>query len=489
MRTEPSIAIVGSGFSGLGLAIRLKQAGFTDITVFEKGDDVGGVWRDNSYPGAACDAPSHLYSYSFAPNPGWSRRFAEQQEIFDYLRACARRYDIYRHIEFGREVTHATYDTGDGRWYLVTDDGEIHPADLLVSACGQLSVPSYPPIPGLEEEFQGTVFHSARWRHDHHLRDRNVAVIGNGASAIQFVPHIARQAAQVTIFQQQSQWISPKPDRAYPAWRKALNRAFPLAQRLPRLGIFLWFETILNPMLVSRRGRKLLSFPLRAICRLNLRRIADPALRARLTPDYELGCTRILTSSEYYETLNRPNTTVVTSPISHITTDALITGDGVKHRADTIILATGFRSHDFVAPMKVTGSGGLDLTEAWQKRPRAFLGMAVPGFPNFFLMYGPNTNVGSGSIVHMLESQMTYLLQAAHHIAAGRTLDLKPQVLDAYDSRTQDRLEHTVWNQGGCHSWYLTDGERPKNTNNWPGSMRAYRRLTSRLDLAHYQAT
>ncbi len=315
-------------------------------------------------------------------------------------------------------------------------------------------------------------------------------MVGNGASALQFVPHIAEQARTVTIFQRQPYWISPKPDRKYPPFRKLLNRWFPLLQRASRLGIFLWFEAVLNPMLISPRGRRVLSAPIRAWCRWNLRRVSDPALRTALTPGYEVGCNRILTSNDYYDTLNRPNTHVVTSPIDHIGPRAVVDADGWEHHADTIILATGFRSHDFVAPMRITGLHGRDLDAVWQQRPRAFLGLSVPGFPNFFLMYGPNTNVGSGSIVHMLESQMNHIVHAAEHLSRIRYLEVRAESLDRFDERAQERLATTVWNTGGCHSWYVADtATGPVNTNNWPGSMRGYRQRTRRLDPNDYRTT
>ena len=488
-RPRPSVAIVGSGFSGLGLAIRLQRAGYTDFTIYEKADGVGGVWRDNSYPGAACDAPSHLYSYSFQPNPDWSRRFAEQPEILRYLENCAEDNALLPHIRFGAEIVAARFDPDAVRWVLTTAEGEEFTADLFVAACGQLSRPSYPAIAGLDE-FTGRVFHSARWDHDHDLTGRDVAVIGNGASALQFVPHIAERARTVRILQRQPYWISPKPDREYPTLRKLFNRRIPLLQRVSRLGIFFCFEMVLNPMLISPRGRRILSAPIRAWCRWNLRRVSDPALRAALTPRYEVGCNRILTSNEYYDTLNRPNTRIVTRPIDHIGARSVIDADGREHPADTIVLATGFRSHDFVAPMRIVGLHDQDLDSAWQQRPRAFLGLSVPGFPNFFLMYGPNTNVGSGSIVHMLESQMNHIMHAVEQLSRIRYLEVRAESLDRFDERAQERLATTVWNTGGCRSWYVADtATGPVNTNNWPGSMREYRRRTRRLDLNDYRTT
>lgn len=486
----PSIAIVGSGFSGLGLAIRLKQAGFTDLTVFERDTGVGGVWRDNTYPGAACDAPSHLYSYSFEPRPDWSRRFAPQPEILGYLRFCAAKYGITEHVRFGCEVERADFDHLTGQWDLRTGDGAANTFDMLVSACGQLSRPAFPKIPGLDT-FAGTVFHSAQWDHDHELAGRRVAVLGNGASAVQFVPQIASEVERLRVFQLEPQWVGWKWDRRYPALRSRLNRRFPVLPKLSRLGIFLWFELLLNSMLVSRKGRKLLSAHVRAMCRTNLRTVRDRVLRAKLTPDYELGCKRVLVSSDYYKALNLPQVDVRTSPVTEITATELICSDGERYAADTIVLATGFRSHDFVAPMQVTGLDGRELTQAWRDGARAYLGMAVPGFPNFFLMYGPNTNVGSGSVVHMLESQIGYIVQAARTLAYGDLayLDVREDVLGPFDDRTQRRLDETVWNAGGCDSWYLeTSGTgRRRNSSNWPGYMLGYRRRTRRLDPADYR--
>lgn len=483
-RRAISIAVVGSGFSGIGLAIALKRAGFEDVTVFDRAGGPGGVWRDNTYPGAACDAPSHLYSYSFEPKPDWSRRFAEQHEILAYLRHCADKYGLAPHFRFRTTITEAHFDAGVGRWRLHTGDGGVHEYDLFVAACGQLSNPAVPRLPG-QDRFGGTAFHSSRWNHDHALDGRRVAVVGNGASAIQFVPLIAPAAGHLTIFQLEVHWISRKPDRLYPRRRHALNRRLPAVQRLSRLGIFLWFEFVLNPALVSPRGRRVLSAPVRLLCRYALRSVRDPRLRRRLTPRYEPGCKRILTSSEYYPTLNRPDVAVVDSPIAEITRHGARTADGDHHTFDTLIWATGFRSQDFVAPMRVFGAHGQELNAAWKDGARAYLGLAVTGFPNFFLMYGPNTNVGSGSIVHMLESQAAYIVQAAGLLAEGATsMDVRADVLDRFDAAAQGRLSASVWNQGGCDSWYL-DADR-RNTNNWPGSMTGYRRRTRRLDPTDY---
>lgn len=483
---HPSVAIVGSGFSGIGLAIRLQTAGFTEIAIFEKAGSLGGVWRDNTYPGAACDAPSHLYSYSFAPKPDWSRRFAEQPEILAYLEDCADRYGITPLIRFGTEVTGATFDEDEGAWTIRTGDGGTHTANLLVAACGQLSKPAYPDIPGLDD-FAGTVFHSARWAHDHDLAGEDVAVIGNGASAVQFVPVVAERAGRLRIFQRTPNWVGGKFDKVYAGWRKAANRRVPGLRAASRLGTFALFEWVLNPMLVAPRARGALSVHARALCRANLKSVRDERLRAALLPSYEVGCKRILLSTDYYATLNRPDVDVVTEPIAKVTAHAVVTEDGAEHPASTIILATGFRSHDFLAPIRVTGLGGRRLDEEWRDGPSAYLGLTVPGFPNFFLMYGPNTNLGSGSIVHMLESQIGYIVQAARLLRGGaRYLDLRPEVKAAFDAKVRKRLGATVWNAGGCSSWYVRAGAGVRNPNNWPGFMLGYRRATRRLNPADY---
>ncbi|MFI1462154.1 flavin-containing monooxygenase [Nocardia carnea] len=484
---HPAIAVIGSGFSGIGVAISLVRAGFTAVTVYERAGDIGGVWRDNTYPGAACDAPSHLYSYSFAPNPAWSRRFAPQPEILDYLRRCADEYGITEHVRTRTEIVAATFDEHRYRWELTLSSGEIAYADVLISACGQLSRPSYPRLPGTAD-FAGTAFHSACWDHDFDPAGRDIAVIGNGASAIQFVPHLVEKAHSVTVFQRQPHWISPKPDGEYGPLRRRANKWLPLLQKIPRLAVFCWFEGILNPMLISRRGRRILAAPIRLWCRWNLRRITDPELRRTLLPGYELGCNRILTSNDYYTALDRETTRVVTDPIATVRPTGITTEDGRQFDVDAIVYATGFRSHDFVAPMRVTGLAGENLDTVWKSGARAYLGLTVPGFPNFFLMYGPNTNVGSGSIVHMLESQMKYIVGAVEEISRVRYLDVRPDVLERFDSETRQRLAGTVWNTGGCHSWYVADtAAGPVNTNNWPGSMLGYRRRTRRFDADNYR--
>lgn len=483
---DVSVAVVGSGFSGIGLAIRLVRAGFENLTVFERADDLGGVWRDNTYPGAACDAPSHLYSYSFEPNPDWSTRFATQPEILDYLRRCAERTGVVDHIRFGAEVEAAAFDEAAGRWVITTADGRTTTADLLVAACGQLSRPAVPAIPGLAS-FEGTVFHSAGWDHAHDLAGRRVAVVGNGASAVQFVPEIAPVVGELHVFQRTPQWVGPKSDRRYPEWRRRLNRRVPATQAAARLGVYLLFEVLLNPMLVSRRGRRLLGAHVRAMCWASRRTVRDADTRARLTPGYELGCKRVLMSNDYYRSLQAPNVHLHAEEVVAVTPTGVVATGGTEHPVDTLILATGFRSHAFVAPMRVTGLAGRQLADAWAPGASTYLGLSVTGFPNFFMMYGPNTNLGAGSIVHVLESQMRHIVEAARILRAHRPayLEVRPQAMAAADTATQRRLRTTVWNQGGCTSWYREASGR--NSSNWPGSMLEYRLRTRRVRLDHYR--
>lgn len=474
------VLIIGAGFGGLGLAIQLQQAGIQDFLILEKADEVGGTWRDNGYPGAACDVPSHLYSFSFEPKADWSRKFAPQAEIHAYQRHLADKYGLRRHIRFGCEVESAAFDQASGTWSLCTRSGERFQARALVSACGQLNRPAWPKLPGLEG-FKGALFHSARWNHAYTLAGKRVAVIGTGASAIQFVPQIAPQVAKLTLFQRSAAYVIPKPDRAYRPWELALMRRLPWLQKIDRLLKYIQHEsralafTVFPPLMQTMH----LSF------RRHLARgIADPALRRRLVPDYPLGCKRILISNDFYPALARPNVAVVDAGIREVTADALITEDGQRHEVDAIILGTGFAATDFLAPMSIRGLAGRDLNQAWQAGAEAYLGISVSGFPNLFILYGPNTNLGHNSILYMLESQFPYVLDGIRALRAVRYLDLKPELQRQFNQRLQQQVRHTVWERG-CTSWYKTvDG---RNTNNWPGFTFAYRQHTRRLELDHYE--
>lgn len=478
--TRTRVAIVGTGFSGLGLSIMLKRAGIDDFVVLDRSDGVGGTWRENHYPGAACDAPSHLYSFSFAPNPRWSRRFAPQGEILAYLEDCTDRYGIRPHLRLGTEVEAATFDAAAGTWRLATSTGAEVEADVFVAACGQLSRPAYPDIAGMDT-FGGAAFHSARWDHDVDLSGQDVAVVGTGASAIQFVPEIARDARQVHVFQRTAPWVAPKPDRRYQPLHNWAFANLPFAQAAARFGVWATFEVLIPGF----TGHPAMLAPVRAAHRQLIEaQIDDPDLRAKLTPDHELGCKRILISNDWYRTLARDDVELVTDPIAAISADAVVTADGRERKVDTIVYGTGFRSQDFVAPMEVRGLGGRTIADAWRDGAEAYLGLAVSGFPNMFLMYGPNTNLGAGSIVFMLESQARHVLDAIAVLdRTGATyLDVEADAQDEFGREIQARLDGTVWT--GCSSWYRdADG---RNTNNWPGLMWEYRNRTRRVDLDHY---
>jgi cation diffusion facilitator CzcD-associated flavoprotein CzcO len=480
----PAVTIVGAGFGGIGMAIRLLQAGIDDVTIFERADRVGGVWQANSYPGAACDIPAPLYSFSFAPKRDWTRRYPPQAEIRQYLEETARRFGILPRIRFGTEVTEARFDEDRCRWQLTLSDGSTHESDVLVTACGQLSRPAIPAIPGADT-FAGTAFHSSTWRHDHDLTGRRVAVIGTGASAIQFVPHVAARAAHTTVFQLEAPHVIPKPDRPYgPRLRTAFRRV-PGLLRLNRVLTYLQYEVralgfVRWPgimRLIDAQARRHLA-----------RQVRDPQLRAVLAPEGAPGCKRILLSNDYYPALDSPSADVVTAPITEITPGGLRTADGAEHPADTLIWGTGFRATEFLTPMAVTGAGGRSLQEAWSDGAEAYLGITVAGFPNLFLLYGPNTNLGHNSIVYMLESQIRYVVQAVRRLAAaGRAaIDVRPQVQRSYNQWVQEKVTETVWDRG-CTSWYRTASG--KNTNNWPDFTFAYRARTRRFDPSSYVLT
>jgi cation diffusion facilitator CzcD-associated flavoprotein CzcO len=476
------VAIIGTGFGGIAAAVRLMQAGVTDLVLFEKSDDVGGVWRENTYPGAACDVPSHLYSLSFAPRSDWSRRFAPQAEIHQYLRDVARDFGVLPHIRFRTEVTAAAFDEGAGRWRLTLAGGGEHQADVLVAATGQLSRPSRPVIPGLDR-FEGALFHSAEWDHEHDLTGERVAVLGTGASAIQFVPAIAPRTASLTVFQRSAPHVLAKPDRSYRARAKAAFARVPGLLRLSREGNYLSNE--LRSLGFNTEPRLL--FAHRARFRRHLRReVPDPALRKTLTPTDPMGCKRILMSNEWYPTLQLRQVEVVTDRVVEVSPHAIRTADGSEREVDTIILGTGFAATEFLAPMRITGRGGQDLHDRWKDGASAYLGTVVPGFPNLFVLYGPNTNLGHNSILVMLEAQIGWVVQAVQALRQGRArvLEIRRDVADEFDRWVQERVGHTVF-AGGCRSWYLTESGR--NTQNWPASTLTFRRRLRRLRLEEFE--
>ena len=473
MTTPFDVAILGAGVSGLCMGIQLKRAGIPSFAIFEKSHDVGGTWLDNSYPGAGCDVPSHLYSFSFEPNPEWSRAFSPQPEIQRYLRHCAEKYDLLPQIRFCTEIAGARFDEHAGVWRIRTSTGEEITAKALVSGLGQLNRPHVPDLPGLAS-FAGTRFHSARWNHQHDLAGERVAVIGNGASALQFIPEIAKTAAHVTVFQRSANWVIPRNDRKFSAADKARFRRHPLLLRALRA--FIWsmleirFLAFLRESWFSRRMTRTAIEYLHA-------QVSDPALRAKLTPDYPIGCKRILISDDYYQALVRPNVEVVTEPIERVTQGAIATKDGVERPADTIVFGTGFETTRFLAPLAIEGLGGAELHEVWCDGATAHLGVTVAGFPNLFLLYGPNTNLGHNSIIFMIECQVGYAVQCIQELSKRRAswLEVRPDVMDRYNQRLQTALSKTAWT-AGCSSWYKTASG--KVVNNWSGFTADYWRRT-----------
>jgi cation diffusion facilitator CzcD-associated flavoprotein CzcO len=457
----------------------LRGEGYDDVTVFEKGERIGGVWRANTYPGAACDIPSHLYEYSFAPNR-WSRRYAPQAEIQAYIEGVARRFGVPDRVRTGVEVQSAGWDEEQGKWLLETSAGP-HQADLLITACGQLSVPTVPPINGLET-FEGPAFHTAEWRHDVDLVGKRVAVIGTGCSAIQVVPAIQPTVARLDAYQRSPGWTLPKMDFEYSPRTHALFRRLPVLRRLDRASVFA-FQDLAAAAMTSQRWLLRL---FRAIGRRQINSaIADPELRRKVTPSDEIGCKRIMLTDEWYPTLAQPNVDLVAERIEAVTSTGIRDATGVERSADVIILATGFASHDFVAPMEISGRGGRTLAEEWGEVARAYLGLSVPGFPNMFLLYGPNTNGGSGSVVNTLECGIVHVLAALREMEHARAsrIEVRPEAAEAFDQELRAALAKTVWHSG-CTNWYVD--ENGNDPSNWPWVWSAYRRRTERLDPGAY---
>lgn len=476
----PSIAVIGTGFGGLAAVIELKKRGYDDIVVLEKGDDVGGVWRENHYPGAACDVPSPFYSYSFAPNPNWPRRFSEQPAILDYMRDVAKEYDVYPLIRFGTEVLGATYGVDSRRWSLELSTGEPLEVDVLVSAVGQLSRPMIPNLPG-RDTFAGETFHSATWNHDLNLTGKRVAVIGTGASAIQFVPFVAEDAAHVTVFQRSAPYLLPRLDARFGPRRQKLFAKVPATQLAER---GLWYSVV-ETLSVAWVYSKPLSKLIEKVSKWHMKRqtAAKPGLFEKIWPDYAIGCKRVLFANDYLPALTRPNVDLETTAIREITADSVVTTDGVAHPADVIIWGTGFQATKFLAPMQIQTSAGVTLNDAWSEGAHALYGMTVPGFPNFLIMYGPNTNTGGGSLIYFLEAQATYLADLVDRITAtGKAIVAKAEVEKAYDEDLQKALTGSVWSS--CDSWYRTDTGRV--VTNWPFLGVQYKRRAT-FHAAHYE--
>jgi cation diffusion facilitator CzcD-associated flavoprotein CzcO len=481
MAQELVAIIVGAGFSGLCAGIQLREAGIDNFVILEKAHGVGGTWRDNTYPGASCDIPSHLYSYSFEPNLKWSRAYGGQAEILAYLEHCATKYGLREHLVFGARVARAEYDEVSGTWTVATDDDRVYRARALILGNGALHLPQIPELPGLAS-FRGKTFHSARWDHGYELDGKRVAVIGTGASAIQFVPQIAPRVAQLDLYQRTPPWIVPKADRALGDRERWLLEHVPGAHWLRRTGLYWLFESRVLGFAFAPKVNQVLE---RIVLAHLERAVPDPALRARLTPSYRLGCKRVLISNDYYPALARDNVDLVTDAIDRIEPHGIRTRDGTLREVDAIIFGTGFRVVDYVASMRILGRRGVDLNDAWRASVRNYLGINVAGFPNLFLLMGPNTGLGHNSMIFMIEAQARYAVSAilAMHRNALATIDVRPDVEQAFRAEMSRKLSGTVWTSG-CSSWYQApDGEVLL----WPGFTFDYWWRTRRIDLRAYE--
>ncbi|MBS1152628.1 MAG: hypothetical protein H6Q89_4326, partial [Myxococcaceae bacterium] len=469
-------------FSGLGMAIRLKQAGRTDFVVVDRGAEVGGTWYQNTYPGCACDVPSRLYSLSFAQNPGWSRAYSTQPEILDYLRGLADRYALRPFLRLQTEFLGAQWDEARARWNIQLAGGRQMQARFLICAVGGLSRPARPELPGLEK-FEGKTFHSQQWDHGYPLEGKKVAVIGTGASAIQFVPQIAGKVAHLDVFQRTPPWIVPRPDRPIGLGERRLLRALPVLQWTSRLFLYWLMEARLIAFAFYPRVLKLAQR--QALAHLQAQ-VPDPTLRAALTPDYTMGCKRVLISDDYYPSLSRPHVALVTSPIAEVRAHGVVTADGVEHPADCLIFGTGFT--DPLGAVELRGRGGRSLAEAWKDGMEAYLGTTVAGFPNLFLLSGPNTGIGHTSLLVMIESQLAYVLDALRTIERRglQTVEVKPEVQRRFVAELDARSRRTVW-ESGCMSWYLDRAGR--NRTLWPDFTFKFRLKTRRFDSERYLLT
>jgi cation diffusion facilitator CzcD-associated flavoprotein CzcO len=478
---NPSTIIIGAGFGGIATAIDLQRHGFTDITLLDAAPALGGTWFFNSYPGAACDVPSHLYSYSYAQRRDWSRLCSPQSEILAYLNGVAREHGIDRMLELNTKVTACRWDDDARQWTVSSQDGRSWGADAVVIATGQLNQPSVPRIEGIDE-FAGHSFHSARWDHGYELRGKRVAVVGTGASAVQFVPEIAELVDSLIVYQRSGNWFLPRRNRPYPALAKLAFEHIPGLQAYRRKFIYEYAETltasIRHPRTFGRLARAQSKYFMR-------HQLKDPEVRRKAWPDYTFGCKRVLFSSRYLPALQRPNVELVTDAVTRLTAGGVVTADGAERAVDCVIWGTGFRTNDFMFPMEITGAGGQSLRDSWAGGAHAHLGVTVPGFPSLFLIYGPNTNTSGGSIIFYEETQAAYIRQALQHVRAqnAAALDVRPEVEEASDRALQARFAGTAWTE--CDSWYRD--ERGRIVTNWPGYMREYGEALRTLDPREYE--
>jgi cation diffusion facilitator CzcD-associated flavoprotein CzcO len=478
--THHRTVIVGAGFSGIGMAVRLLRDGERDFILLERADDLGGTWRDNTYPGCRCDVPSHLYSFSFAPNPNWSSTFSSQPEILDYLRDVASRFGVIGHVRFNCELQGAEWDQERSRWRMHTSQGPVT-ADVLVCGQGPLSEPKLPEIPGIER-FEGSMFHSAQWNHDHDLRGERVAVVGTGASAIQLVPKIQPEVAQLHIYQRTPPWVVPHPNRPMHPFERALYRRLPLAQLAMRGAIYLARESFV----LQFRNRRMRKLATKLAMRQLRAQVPDPELRERLTPRYEIGCKRILPTDDWYPTLMKSNVEVVTDGIREVRGRSIVSADGTEREIDTVILATGFHVTDLPVAGLLRGREGRTLADVWDGSPRAYKGAAVAGFPNLFFLVGPNTGLGHSSIVFMIESQIAYVADALRTMRrrGALTVEVREEAQASYNRELEELTRGTVWVTGGCASYYID--RKGHNATLWPYFTWPFRTRTRQFDDAAY---
>ena len=477
------IAIAGAGFSGLGLAIHLKKQGKYSFVVLERNAEVGGTWHDNTYPGAACDIPTFLYSYSFEPWPHWSNNYGPQQEILEYIKHCADKYGLRPHIRFRRNIQQVWYDEANCIWHTRLANGETILSRIVVGCTGPLNKANFPNIPG-RETFQGAAFHTARWDHAVDLTGKRVGVIGTGASAIQVIPSIAEKVGHLSVFQRTPPWVIKRHDHPIKPGVQKLYKALPFLQKIRRGRVYLRQEAAALAFVVFP---KLMNVARRLGVRNLQKGIQDPELREKLTPNFMMGCKRVLLSNTYYPSLTRENVALVTDSIEEITPTGVRTTDGKLHELDVLVYATGFEASENMAPFEVLGKNGVDLQDLWKNGGESFLGTTVNGFPNFFMIVGPNTGLGHNSMIYMIESQVRYIMHALKVMdrKGFKEVEVKASVQDAFNEKVQKRLEGTIWNHGGCMSWYLNhDG---KNTTLWPGFTFEYRHKTRRFKVKDYE--
>jgi len=480
--TTHSCIIIGTGFSGIAMAIKLKEKGIEDFVMLEKADDVGGTWRENTYPGAECDIPSALYSYSFEPYPEWEYKWSMQPQILEYIKYVARKREIYQHIHFGEELVAADWQEQEGIWKVQTKGGKTYHGKMLVSAIGQLHHPSIPNFKG-KDSFDGPSFHSAQWNHDVSLEGKTVGVIGNAASAVQFIPEIAKTARKVKVFQRSANWMLPKQDRAYKDWEKNLVRRFPIILKMYRLKIWLLGGAL---FFLMKNGNGLLrKFYQKKTINYIKAHIKDPETIQHLTPDYPMGAKRVLFSDTYYAALARPSVQLVAGGVQAITSNGVVSGDGTTHDVDVLVYSTGFKANPFLLGLDITGKSGITIKEAWKNGPSNYLGMTVANFPNLFMMYGPNTNLGHNSIIVMSEAQAEYIAQCVQAVKQHKlkTMEVNAATMEAYHQSTQKRLGEMIWARVE-DSWYKSaNGNIP---NNYPGRTMEYMRKTKLVNFDEY---